>query len=114
MMNNIDRFGALTLRPHAKITTTSEFHSLSLQNAKDLWYVGGGAYQPWSFGYVGRNTGGRKSLANLYDTQVEYRYSPRFTFLVYYGYAQGLAAMNFIYPAGKNGSFGYGEVLVRF
>jgi hypothetical protein len=114
MMNNIDRFGALTLRPHAKITTTSEFHSLSLQNSNDLWYVGGGAYQPWSFGYVGRNTSGQKSLANLYDTQVEYRFNPRFTFLVYYGYAQGLAAMNAIYPAGKDGSFGYGEVLVRF
>jgi len=114
MMNNIDRFGALTLRPHTKITTTSEFHSLSLQNSNDLWYVGGGAYQPWSFGYVGRNTSGKKSLANLYDTQVEYRFNPRFTFLVYYGYAQGLAAMNAIYPAGKDGSFGYGEVLVRF
>lgn len=114
MMNNIDRFGSLTLRPHAKITTTSEFHSLSMQNANDLWYQGGGAFQPWSFGYVGRPVSGQKSLANLYDTQVEYRMNPRFTFLAYYGYAQGLAAMRAVYPLGKNGSFGYGEVLIRF
>ena len=114
MMNNVDRFGALTLRPHGKVTTITEFHSLALQNAKDLWYSGGGVFQPWTFGYNGRNTGGRKSLANLYDTSVEYRFNPRLQFTAYYGYAQGLAAMNFIYPQGKNGSFGYLEALIRF
>ncbi len=114
MMNNIDRFGSLTLRPHAKVTTVSDFHSLSLENANDLWYSGGGVFQPWTFGYNGRATGGRKSLANLYDTSVEYRHNARFTFTGYLGYAQGLAAMKQIYPAGKNGLFGYVEVLARF
>ena len=61
-----------------------------------------------------RSTSGRKSLANLYDMNVEYRYNARVTFLAYYGHAQGLAAMRQIYPVGKNGSFGYGEVLFRF
>ena len=40
--------------------------------------------------------------------------NPRFQFTAYWGYAQGLAAMKFIYPDGKNGSFGYLEALVRF
>jgi len=114
MMNNVDRFGSLTLRPHTKVTASGEFHSLALQNAADLWYQGGGAFQPWSFGYAGRATGGKKSLANLYDMNVEYRMSPRITWLAYWGYAQGLAAMSTIYPQGKNGSFGYVEALVKF
>lgn len=114
MMNNVDRFGMLTLRPHARWTVSTEYHSLSLNKAADLWYAGGGIFQPWTFGYIGRNTGGSKSLGNLYDANVEYRMNPRFTFTAYYGYAQGLSAMRTIYPAGKNGAFGYGEVLWRF
>jgi hypothetical protein len=114
MMNTEDRFGALLLRPHAKLTISSEFHALRLSNAKDLWYSGGGVFQPWTFGYVGRPTSGRRSLGNLYDTSVEYRATRRTTFTAYFGYAQGLAAMEQIYPQGKNGEFGYVEAMFKF
>jgi hypothetical protein len=114
MMNLEDGFGSLILRPQAKVTVTSEFHTLHLSNANDLWYSGGGVYQPWSFGYTGRSTSGRRSLANLYDTSVEYRANRRMTFTAYLGYAQGLAAMEQIYPQGKNAQFGYLEFLYRF
>ncbi len=114
MMNTQDGFGSLILRPHSKITVSSEFHSLRLSNANDLWYSGGGAYQPWTFGYTGRSTSGRRSLGNLYDTSLEYRYNRRFTFTGYFGYTQGLAAMETIYPNGKDGEFGYVELLYRF
>jgi hypothetical protein len=114
MMNNRDTFGILILRPQAKITTSSEFHALRLSNASDLWYAGGGVFQPWTFGYTGRATGGKQSLANLYDTSVEYRMNRRVTLTGYLGYAQGLAAMEAIYPKGKDGQFGYLEFLYRF
>jgi len=114
MMNNRDAFGILILRPHAKITTSSEFHALRLSNSNDLWYSGGGVFQPWTFGYSGRATGGKQSLANLYDTSVEYRMNPRITLTAYLGYAQGLAAMEGIYPKGKDARFGYLEFLYRF
>ena len=114
MMNTEDRFGALILRPHAKVTVSSEFHALRLSNANDLWYGGGGVFQPWTFGYVGRPTSGRRSLSNLYDTSVEYRATRRMTFTGYFGYAQGLAAMEQIYPKGKNGEFGYVEAAFKF
>ncbi len=114
MMNTEDGFGALILRPHPKITVSSEFHSLRLSNANDLWYSGGGVYQPWSFGYVGRPTAGRRSLGNLFDTSVEYRTTRKITLTAYLGYTQGLAAMEAIYPAGKDGQFGYLEILYRF
>ncbi|HUI79126.1 MAG TPA: alginate export family protein [Bryobacteraceae bacterium] len=114
MMNTEDLLGALVLRPHAKVTVSSEFHSLRLSNAQDLWYAGGGVYQPWTFGYVGRSTSGKRSLGNLYDTSVEYRANRRITVTGYLGYTQGLASMTQIYPQGKDGRFGYLELLYRF
>ena len=114
MMNNDDAFGILTLRPGAKATLSSEFHSLRLNNPNDFWYSGGGAFQPWTFGYTGRSTSGRRSLANLYDSQLDYRVNRQLTLTAYFGYAQGLAVMEQIYPQGKDGRFGYLEFLYRF
>jgi len=114
MMNNEDTFGVLILRPHAKITLSSEFHSLRLSNSADLWYSGGGAFQPWTFGFTGRATSGRKSLGNLYDMNADYRVNSRFTLTAYLGYAQGLAAATAIYPNGKDACLGYLEAFIRF
>ena len=114
MMNNQDMFGMLTLRPHSKVTIISEFHSLRLASKNDLWYLGGGAFQPWSFGYIGRATSGARSLANLYDTGLDLRVNPRLTISPYFGYVQGKAVMAAIYPAGKDAMFGYLEMSYRF
>jgi hypothetical protein len=114
MMNTTDRYAILILRPHAKITVTSEFHALRLTDANDLWYSGGGIFQPWTFGYSGRATSGRRSLGNLYDTGVDYRANRGLTLSAYFGYTQGLAAMEQVYPAGKDGRFGFLELLHRF
>lgn len=114
MMNVEDGYGGLMLRPQAKVTISSEYHSLRLTSANDLWYSGGGAYQPWTFGYTGRSTSGRRSLANLYDTQVDYRATRKMTLTFYLGYAQGLAAIEQIYSQDKDGELGYVELLYRF
>jgi hypothetical protein len=114
MMNTQDAFGGLILRPSRKVTVSSEFHALRLSSVNDLWYSGGGAFQPWTFGYTGRSTSGHRSLANLYDTSVEYRASSKITLTAYLGYAQGLAAIEKIYPGGSGGQFGYLEFLYRF
>ena len=114
MMNNQDTYGIVTLRPGPKVTVSSEFHSLRLDNANDFWYSGGGPFQPWTFGYTGRSTSGHRSLANLYDANVDYRVNRRLTLTAYLGYAQGLAIMEQIYPQGKDGRFGYLEFLYRF
>ena len=83
------RLGALILRPHPKVTVSNEFHSLRLTDPNDLWYSGGGAYQPWTFGYTGRSTSGRRSLANLYDSSVEYRANRHVTTTAYLGICTG-------------------------
>ncbi|HUP02805.1 MAG TPA: alginate export family protein [Bryobacteraceae bacterium] len=114
MMNTEDRYGLLTLRPGAKVTLTSEFHALRLTDANDLWYAGGGAFQPWTFGYTGRSTSGRRSLGNLYDLGADYRVNRHLALSGYFGYTQGLATMEQIYPQGKDGEFAYLELLTKF
>jgi hypothetical protein len=114
MMNNSDIMGAMILRPHKLVTISSEFHALAVADANDLWYSGGGVFQPWTFGYTGRATGGAKSLANLYDTSVEYRVRPNVTLTAYTGYADGRALTKAIFPNGKNGALGYLEVGWKF
>jgi hypothetical protein len=50
MMNNRDAFGELILRPSQAVTIRTDVHSLALGNHNDLWYTGGGVFQPWTFG----------------------------------------------------------------
>ena len=100
MMNNQDIYAGITVKPHARLSLSSEFHSLSLRNRNDLWYAGGNVFQPWTFGYQGRATSGAKSLANLYDVSANIKINPVTSLDLYYGRAPGLAAIAAIYPKG--------------
>jgi hypothetical protein len=114
MENSRDIMGTMILRPAKIFTISSEFHSLALANANDLWYSGGGAFQPWTFGYTGRATGGAKALANLYDTSLGVRMRPNVILTLYTGYAEGRAAIATVYPKGHNSALGYAELEYRF
>jgi hypothetical protein len=114
MMNNQDLFAMLLLRPHSKVTIRSEAHGLRLTSGRDLWYAGGGAFQPWTFGFQGRATAGNRGLATLYDTSVELNASKHAAFTGYIGHAVGHSVMAAIYPQGKNATFGYLEMLLKF
>ena len=114
MMNNVDRFGMLTLRPHPRFTIHTEAHALRLASGADLWYLGGGAYQPWSFGYQGRAGNGATSLANLYDVNVDVAINSHLSVTPYYGFAQGKSVIQFIYPKGKDGHLAFLETNYRF
>ncbi|MCZ2148801.1 MAG: alginate export family protein [Bryobacterales bacterium] len=114
LMNNRDILGILTLRPRKDVTISSEFHAMRLSAAQDLWYLGGGAFQPWTFGYVGRAASGARSLANLYDASVDWRARENVTISAYFGHASGRAVISAIYPKGAGGNFGYLELLYRF
>jgi len=45
-MNNTDLFGEVMPRPAKKFTIRSDVHDLWPSNSHDLWYSGGGAFQP--------------------------------------------------------------------
>jgi hypothetical protein len=114
MMNNEDRFGMVTIRPHKKLTLKSEVHALRLANHNDLWYIGGGAFQPWTFGYQSRSGAGARGLANLYDGSADVTLNAHVAVTLYYGYAQGKSVIEAIYPRGKDGHLGYVELNYRF
>ena len=113
MMNNRDAFGELMLRPSKDLNIRSDVHSLALANRNDLWYSGGGMFQPWTFGYTGRPSNGQSSLATLFDMSADYNVHSHASLGVYYGRAVGKAVIESIYPNGKNANFGYLELTFR-
>jgi hypothetical protein len=113
MMNNRDAFGELMLRPSRAITIRTDVHSLALANRDDLWYSGGGMFQPWTFGYTGRPSNGQSGLATLYDVSADYNVKAHASIGVYYGRAAGKRVIESIYPGGKNANFGYLELTFR-
>jgi hypothetical protein len=114
MMNNDDWFGMLILRPHKTLNLRGEGHALRLARRRDLWYQGGGAFQPWTFGFIGRNTSGAWSLADLWDVSADWNPKAEWTLTGYFGYADGKAAMQAIYPKGPDGKLGYVELVYKF
>ena len=113
MMNNRDAFGVLMLRPSKAFTVRSDVHSLALANRNDLWYSGGGMFQPWTFGYTGRPSNGHSGLATLFDISADYNVNPHASIGLYYGHAAGGLVVQSIYPNGKNANFGYLELTFR-
>jgi hypothetical protein len=114
MMNNRDVFGELILRPSKALSIRADVHSLALANRQDLWYSGGGVYQPWTFGYTGRPSGGNQGLATLFDASADYNANKHLSIGAYYGHAAGKLVVSSIYPTGPNANFGYLETLLRF
>jgi hypothetical protein len=89
MMNCRDVFGELILRPSKALTIRTDIHSLALANRNDLWYSGGGIYQPGTFGYIGRPSNGQAGLATLYDASADYNVNAHVSIGAYYGHVAG-------------------------
>lgn len=114
MMNNEDFYGSAVFRlPHA-LAVRSELHALRLADSHDLWYGGGGAFQPQTFGYTGRASNGNRSLANVWDISLDCPLRYGFSLTTYYAHAWGKSLIANIYPGGVNGQFGYVETNFRF
>lgn len=114
MMNNQDAFAILVLRPSSRLTIKHESHWVRLADRQDLWYSGGGAFQPWTFGFAGRPSNGSNALANVYDLNVDFFWNSHTTATGYWGYATGRSVVSAIYRDRPNGSFGFVELTVRF
>lgn len=114
MMNNEDAYGALNLRPTSKLSFRTEAHALRLASASDLWYTGGGAFQPKTFGYTGRPSSGNRGLANVWDFNADYQFTSSFSASFYYGHAWGKGVIASIYPNNANGQFIFLETNFHF
>jgi len=114
LMNNEDGFAELTLSPHRHWTLRTEAHSLNLASRRDLWYVGGGAFQKQTFGYTGRPSGGQKRFANVFDFSADYQLDSQTTLTFYIARANGKAVVRNVFPEGQNAMLGYLELTRRF
>ncbi|MGE5647457.1 MAG: alginate export family protein [Acidobacteriota bacterium] len=114
MMNNRDVFGEAILRPGKKLSIRADVHRLDLAQKPDLWYSGGGMFQPWTFGFTGRASSGRSGLATLYDASADYAANTHLLLGAYFGHAAGGDVMKTIYPQGPNANFGYLEATLKF
>lgn len=113
-MNNEDRFVQVLLRPNPKWSVRADAHWLRLSDPHDLWYAGGGAFQPGTFGYLGRPAGGSRDLGTLLDVSLDHPFSPALTGTVYLGYVRGGQVVSNIYPTGANAVLGYLELTRKF
>ena len=114
LMNNENAFAQVTLSPHRKLAVRGEAYSLNLASAKDLWYIGGGAFQKQSFGYTGRPSGGRKRFAGVLDLSADYQLNSQTTLTLYAAHAGGKDVVRNLFPDGQNANLVYVEVTRRF
>lgn len=114
MMNNEDAYGALNLRPTSKLSLRTEAHALRLARASDLWYLGGGAFQPKTFGYIGRPSNGNRGLGNVWDFNTDYQLTRSFSASFYYAHAWGKGVIASIYPRDANGQYLFLETNYHF
>jgi hypothetical protein len=114
MMNNEDFYATLNLKPASKLALRSEGHALRLASASDLWYSGGGAFQPQTFGYTGRPSNNFRSLANVWDISADYQVTRSFSTTLYYGHAWGETVIAKIYPKDPNGQLIFLETNFHF
>lgn len=114
MMNNEDWYGTVNLKPTSKLALRSEVHAMRLASSSDLWYSGGGAFQPTTFGYTGRPVSGHRGLANVWDLSADYGFTKNIAATLYYGHAWGKSAISAIYPKDANGDLIFLETNVHF
>lgn len=113
-MNNEDAFVQLRLKPHAKLGLRTDVHYLRLSSKRDLWFVGGGAFQQKTFGYVGRPANGSKALGILADVSADFSITPTTILTFYLAGVRGGEVAKSIYPDGENSRFAYLELTKRF
>jgi len=114
MMNDRDLFSSLILRPAKGTSVRTEVHQLSLTEANDLWYAGGGAYNKTVFGYQGRPSGGKRDLATLADVGADRAFGPLLNVGAYFGMVFGGDVVKNLHPGGPDGKFLYLEMTQRF
>jgi Alginate export len=113
MMNTRDSFVEAIARPLGRLMVRSDLHALRLAQATDLWYSGGGAFEPETFGYTGRPSSGQTALAGLWDISGDCILSRHVAATIYYGHGSSRAVPDTIYGGG-NLQFAYLEITLRF
>lgn len=113
LQNTEDYMGQLIVNPKPRLELRSEVHKVKLHAVNDLWYLGSGAFQNTSFGYIGLPDKGHRGLGNYVDFSADYKVSSRWSVHAYIGALSGKGAMT-DQPQGRKGGFTYLDVVYRF
>ncbi|MGH7584614.1 MAG: alginate export family protein [Gemmatimonadales bacterium] len=113
-MNLDEVFASLLLRPDPALTLRSDLRAIRLAERNDLWYAGGGAFEPGTFGYTGRPGGNARDLATTLDLGAEWKTAPWITLTGYAAHAGGGEVVRSTWGDSINGAFGYLEVDLRY
>ena len=97
MMNSSELFASMQIRPHPKVTARVWAHRLRLTESTDLWYLGGGAFEPTTFGFAGRPANNAQGLATVVEGALEYRPDWHWAFEVFGNFVRGGPVVNRIY-----------------
>ena len=100
LMNNEDTFLQFRLKPHRMLSVRADLRYLRLSNKNDLWYLGGGAFQKNTFGYIGRPSGGKDTLGTLGDLSMDFNVTPTTAITFYVAGVSGGSVQRFVYPEG--------------
>jgi hypothetical protein len=113
-MNNQDQFVQVIDRPTKRLEVRGDLHWLQLTSSKDLWYLGGGAFDNKVFGYVGRPSNGKSSFASVADLSADWQITKTLAANFYYAHAWGKSVVGAIYPVDRRAQYGYVEMVYRW
>jgi hypothetical protein len=114
LMNNEDLFFQVFLYPYEQGFIRFDYHSLWLTEGSDLWYFGAGATRrDLVFGYSGRDTGGRRSLAQVPEITFRHTFNKYLWVELYYGHAFGGTAVDKLFKA-RQADFFFVEWNLKF
>lgn len=114
LMNSTDSFVQLIDKPAKRLELRGDLDWLDLTSGKDLWYLGGGAFDNKVFGFTGRPANGHTSFASVADMSSDWQTTKTLAINFYYGYGWGKSVVGAIYPTGRNIQLGYAELVYRW
>jgi hypothetical protein len=113
LQNSEDYMGQLIVQPTAKLILRSEIHKVKLHSVSDEWYLGSGAFQNTSFGYIALPDNGHKGLGNYLDFSADYQVTSHVAARYYIGAMSGKGAETDRLQ-GRKAGFTYLELAYKF
>jgi len=112
LMNSGELFATASVKPSATVSLRAGVHAVSLTEPADLWYLGGGAFERGTFGYVGRPASGASALATVTDLSLSWQARRRIAVELYAAHARGGEVIRGVYGGSGGGSFLFAETTI--
>lgn len=111
-----DAFAQIMLAPSSRTNVRLDVHALNLANSNDLWYFGSGATQARGSinGYLGRPSGGSRSLGTLFDISIDHKFSDTDNVQLYFGTVSGGRVVSTTFPQNTSANWFYIDYTHKF